>query len=367
MDNLILDGHKLTWHHERVQDWLAGKRIAPITIDCALTPKCTYRCVYCYGQLQRMQDQPIAQETFFRFLDDAAEIGVKAISLVSDGESTCSSFLNEAIIHAYRNGLDIALGTNGYLLKDEGLAEILPLLTYLRFNISAGERQRYAEIHGCDPKCYDKVIQTIHKAVTMKEQKNLPVTIGLQMVLMPSFADQILPLTQLGEKLEVDYLVIKHCSDDEDGSLGIDYGKYTELTDLLRVAEGYSKGGYSVQVKWSKILTGRNRSYTACYGPPFILQMSGSGLVAPCGMLFNDKYKRFHIGNIKDTSFKILWQSDRYWEVMKELTSERFNPLTDCGTLCLQHKVNEYLWQVKEAGIKPESQTGELPAHLNFI
>jgi len=31
----------------------------------------------------------------------------------------------------------MALGTNGYLLKDERLEEVLPALTYLRFNISA--------------------------------------------------------------------------------------------------------------------------------------------------------------------------------------------------------------------------------------
>lgn len=41
---------------------------------------------------------------------------------------------------------------------------------------------------------------------------------GLQMVLMPDFSDQIVPLAKLGKKLGVDYLVIKHCSDDEDGS-----------------------------------------------------------------------------------------------------------------------------------------------------
>jgi len=49
---LVLDGHKLLWHKDSVQAWLKGERIAPITIDCSLTRKCSYRCVYCYGQLQ---------------------------------------------------------------------------------------------------------------------------------------------------------------------------------------------------------------------------------------------------------------------------------------------------------------------------
>ena len=37
--------------------------------------------------------------------------------------------------------------------------------------------------------------------------------------------------------LGVDYGVIKHCSDDEMGTLGVDYSKYEQLYDLLEEAE----------------------------------------------------------------------------------------------------------------------------------
>ena len=41
------------------------------------------------------------------------------------------------------------------------------------------------------------------------------------MVLMPQDADQIMPLANLGKELRPDYAIIKHCSDNEDGGLGI--------------------------------------------------------------------------------------------------------------------------------------------------
>ena len=97
------------------------------------------------------------------------------------------------------------------------------------------------------------------------------------------------------------------------------------------------------KVKWSKIKSGENRSYSRCYGAPFMIQISGSGLVAPCGMLFNEKYKRYHIGNITEKRFKDIWKSEEYWEVMNHLASVQFDAKTMCGTLCLQHKVNEAL------------------------
>jgi len=367
MERLILDGHKLNWHRERVEAWLAGERIAPITIDCALSRACSYRCVYCYGQLQENAARPMTREVIFRFLDDAAEIGVKAVSFVSDGESTCSPHLYDAILRGRSNGLDMALGTNGFLLKDERLGDILPALTYLRFNISAAERERYAAIHGCQPRAFDKVIATIRQSVAMKRQMGLAVTIGLQMVLLPEFQDQIMPLARLGAELGVDYLVIKHCSDDEHATLGVDYAAYEQLTGLLQEAETLSDGSYQVSVKWSKILSGGKRAYRHCFGPPFILQLSGSGLVAPCGMLFNDRYHRYHIGNIAETSFKELWQGERYWEVMRLIASDKFDARTMCGSLCLQHKVNEFLQELRHGSARLPEDPGAAPPHVNFI
>ncbi|MGD9022885.1 MAG: radical SAM protein, partial [Deltaproteobacteria bacterium] len=250
-ERIVLDGHKLEWHRGRVETWLNGERIAPITIDCSLTRRCTYRCVYCYGQLQENDEKRMTRDVIFRFLDNAAEIGVKAISFVSDGESTCSPHLYDAIVRGKANGLDMALGTNGYLLREEKLEEILPALSYLRFNVSAGEPERYANIHGCSKKCFYKVFDVVKKCVAIKKANHLAVTIGLQMVLLPDFADQVLPLAKLGKKVGVDYLVIKHCSDDERGSLGVDYSKYFDMVDILKEAETLSDKNYLVKAKWS--------------------------------------------------------------------------------------------------------------------
>lgn len=372
-DSLILDSHKLAWHKDKVEAWLRGERIVPITIDCALTRRCSYKCTYCYGTLQENDEKKMTQDVIFRFLDDASRLGVKAISFVSDGESTCSPHLYDAILRGKSNGLDMALGTNGYLLKDERLEDILPVLTYLRFNISAADAMRYTEIHGCSDKCYHKVLSTIKKCVEIKKRNSLDVTIGLQMVLMPEFQDQIIKLAILGKTLGVDYLVIKHCSDDELGSLGINYSKYNQMVEVLKEAETYSTESYQVRAKWSKILSEGKRKYSQCYGPAFIMQFSGSGLVAPCGMLFNNRYKKYHIGNIAEQSFYDIWHSERYWEIMKLIASSSFDAKHMCGSLCLQHKVNEYLFDIKDgtedflASKSSKIDEQGTPMHINFI
>jgi len=367
--DLILDGTKLAWHKERIDAWKRGERIAPITIDMALTRACNYSCGFCYAMFQENDRKTIDQKIIYDFLEDCAEIGVKGISFVSDGESTISPVFADACKRGYELGLSMAVGTNAFVLTKKRAEEILPYLTYLRVNFSAGDKKRYSEIMGVKESSYDRVCQNIKDMVEIKKRDKLSCTIGMQMVLMPEDYDQIIPLAKLGKELRPDYAIIKHCSDNEDGELGVQYDAYEDIYPLLEEAESYSDEEYKCVIKWSKIKDKGNngRSYQRCYGVPFMLQMSGSGLIAPCGALFNEKYKKFHMGNICEERFKDIWNSDRYWEVMNYLSSPKFNAQEMCGSLCLQHKVNESLDQMMKGQADIKTPKGTKPEHINFI
>lgn len=365
--DLILDGTKVNWHLDRVRAWEQGERIAPITIDMALTRACNFACVFCYAVLQENERKPITIPVMERFLVDCAEMGVRAISLVSDGESTLSPAFVYTVKRGHELGISMASGTNGYLVTQDVAEEILPCMDYIRINFDAGTPEAYSKIMGVKEEWFQRVVKNIRRMVEIKQRDGLNVTIGMQMVLMPQYGEEILPLARLALELGVDYLVIKHCSDDEDGSLGVEYGKYKALYPMLREAEAMSSERTGIAVKWSKIEAEGKRSYQRCYGPPFIIQISGSGLVAPCGMLFNEKYRKFHIGNIVEQSFKEIWQSERYWEVMSYLGSDQFDAQRMCGTLCLQHNTNEFLDEYKKGQQVLVEPTGQKPMHVNFI
>ena len=44
--NLILDSHKLSYHYERVAAWEAGERVAPVSVDMALSRACGAMCSF---------------------------------------------------------------------------------------------------------------------------------------------------------------------------------------------------------------------------------------------------------------------------------------------------------------------------------
>ena len=129
---LILDGTKIAWHEERFKAWERGERIAPITVDMALTRSCNYGCHFCYAMLQENDRGLINKRVITEFLEDSAEIGVKAISFVSDGESTISPAFIDGVQKGNELGISMAVGTNGFVLTESKLEEVLPHLTYIR-------------------------------------------------------------------------------------------------------------------------------------------------------------------------------------------------------------------------------------------
>ena len=368
---LILDSHKLAYHYDRVEAWESGESIPPVSVDMALTRACGAMCSFCYAMVQEPQERiAIKTKDALELLDDFAEIGVRGVSLISDGESTLSKAYAPFIKHADEVGIDVGNATNGWEWGPEKIEEVLPHLSWVRFTVAAGNPESYSKIMFKGPEhthVFDRAMEHIKYAVELKKKKNLKVTLGIQMVLMPEFKNEILPFAKLAVDLGVDYGVIKHCSDDEFGTLGVDYDKYLEMYPLLQQAEEYSNDKTKIIIKWDKIKDKGKPSYKRFYGPQFLLQISGSGLVAPSGMFFNARYSKFHMGNFAEERFINIFRSDRYKKIMDYLASSNFDAQTMMGTLPIQHYVSVALDNHVKGIEKIIPATNKKPLHVNFL
>jgi MoaA/NifB/PqqE/SkfB family radical SAM enzyme len=369
--NLILDSHKLSYHYDRVQAWENGERIAPVTVDMALTRACGAMCSFCYAMVQEPQERSnIKTKEALNLLDDFAELGIKGVSLISDGESTISKAYVPFIQHAANIGIDVGNATNGWELEPEKMEQVLPYLTWVRFTVAAGTPEGYSKIMFKGPEhtnVFERAMSHIKFAVSLKKKHKLKVTLGIQMVLMPEFKAEIIPFTKLALDLGVDYGVIKHCSDDEFGTLGVKYSEFEDLYPLLNTAESMSNENTKIIVKWEKIKDKGKPSYNRFYGPQFLLQISGSGLVAPSGMFFNARYSKLHIGNFTDERFIDIFKSPRYWKIMDYLGSPNFDAQTMMGVLPIQHYVSEALNNHLKNEIRITPASDQKPLHVNFL
>lgn len=362
---MTLDGSNVGYHKERVEAWERGERIAPIFMDIAWTRKCQAACHFCYAQAQASDGGQITRENAMHFLEDAAEIGVLAMNYISDGESTMVPWYADAVEKATDLGMQIGAGTNGISTTKPVLERVLPRLTSFRVNFSAGEKKRYAEIMGLKQAVYDIVIGNIRTAVELVRANKWPCIVNMNLVCDPRDADQLLPFAKLAKDLGVHYAIIKHCAVDTDGVLDTDFKGYSKIEDTLLECESLSDETTKIVVKWNKLKHQGERQYSRCLGPPFALQMSGNGLVAPCGPLFNEKYRAFHIGNITTERFKDMFHSERYWSVMKYLASDEFDPRKRCPSDCMQNLHNDWLYRYING--KVTFPISPAPANVRFL
>ena len=363
--SMTLDGSNVMYHRERVEAWERGERVAPIFLDVAWTRNCQASCSWCYAQAQASEGGKIERHHAFQFLEDAAEIGVLAMNYISDGESTMVPWYADAVEKATDLGIRIGAGTNGIATTKPVLERILPRLMSFRVNFSAGEKKRYAEIMGLKQAVYDVVIENIREAVRLVRSNGWSCIVNMNLVCDPKDSDQLVPFARLAKDLGVHYAIIKQCAVDPDGVLGVDYTAYGKIEDQLKEAESLSDETTKIVVKWAKIRSAGKREHTACYGPPFALQMSGNGLIAPCGPLFNEKYRAFHIGNITTERFKDMFHGERYWEVMDYIASDNFNPQKRCPSDCMQRLHNDWLFAYKNG--RATFPLTPAPANVNFL
>lgn len=84
-------------------------------LDIYITGRCNYKCEYCYGEKDSCPDMSI--ETYNKALEFAEYINAKNIQMCGGEPLVCKNFKLFTLM-AKKNGFDVILRTNGFLLPD---------------------------------------------------------------------------------------------------------------------------------------------------------------------------------------------------------------------------------------------------------
>ena len=96
----------------------------------------------CYGaRTSRRSSIKIKQA--LDLVDDFAEVGIKGVSLISDGDTLSKAYVPASF--AANVEIDVGNATNGWEWEPEKTDQVLPHLTWVRFTCAAGT-QGYAKI-----------------------------------------------------------------------------------------------------------------------------------------------------------------------------------------------------------------------------
>lgn len=355
MDKYRIDSHKLLYHPQRVSDWVKGKNIYPLYMEASPSGACNHRCVYCGLDFMKYQPRYLDTSIFLKRLTEFGRLGLKSIMYAGEGEPLLHKDIVSIVQKTRACGIDAALTTNGVLLKKEVASDLLRSCTWIKVSINAGAKETYTKIHRCPEKDFDMVIQNMSYAAALRKDKGFSCTLGMQMVLLPDNAREVLLLAKKARKIGMDYLVIKPYSQHPQSITKCYQAiKYQPYEKLKKDLQGLNSSSFSTifrlntMQKWDEA----RPPYERCLGLPFWSYIDAGGDVWGCSVFLGNP--KFYYGNLYQKTFQQIWEGSRRKRSLL-WAKKNLHPCR-CRVNCRMDEVNRYLWEVKNPS-----------AHVNFI
>jgi cyclic pyranopterin phosphate synthase len=293
-----LDSHKVNYHVNEISDLFNKELKAPIYVEISPTGICNHKCLFCHYNYLGHEGK-FKKGKMLELVQELAKMGVKSIVFAGNGEPTLHVDTIEAIQLAKCLGVDVAMSTNGALLKEKDLEILVNNLTWIRFSFNAGSEDNYELVHKTNRKDFNKVIDNIKKLKAKKDELNSNITIGTQYVLIPENKDFVLEHGKMLKSLGVDYFSVKHFYQHSHNEFEVKENISEQfIEDLSKKASEISTDGFNFMVRSTANLS-QNRAYTD-ESIPTILAFGKS-----CFNSYNKKALPQPISSILQPSFKL--------------------------------------------------------------
>ncbi len=355
MDKYRIESHKLMYHVTRVNEWLQGGLVYPVYMEISPSGVCNHRCIYCALDYMKYQRRFLDTNILKERITELGRLGLKSIMYAGEGEPLVHKEIVNIIDHTKKSGIDVAITTNGVLLNEELTDKILGNVEWIKVSVDAASCDTYAKIHRTKPADFDTVIKNMSYAVKSRNLSGFKCALGMQFLLLPENQKEAVLLAEIAKDIGMDYLVIKpysqHFFSKTDRYRSIKYNDYAHLADEL---SSISTEEFNVifrvntMNKWDE----GTRSYDNCHALPFWSYIDAGGNVWGCSAYLSDK--RFCYGNINESCFKEIWESEKRQNSLRWVESEL--DTCQCRLNCRMDEVNRYLCNLKHP-----------PEHVNFI
>lgn len=354
-DEYRIDSHKLMLHPDRVARWLGGEDIYPIYVELSPSGICNHRCDFCAYDYVGYKAGLMDADVLIERLTEMGRLGVKSVLYSGEGEPLLNKRIDEIVKAGTAAGIDQAMASNGVMLTRERADALLPHLTWLKISIAGGTPATYMKVQGAREGDFEKVIENMTYAAESRRAGRHECTLGMQLLLVPDNAGEVMELGRIARDIGMDYLVVKpysqHPLSVTDTYKDVRYSDYLDLADEL---ETLADENFSVVMrvrtmqKWDE----GTRPYAHCNALPFWAHIATSGDVWGCPAHLGDD--RFLYGNIFENTFEEIWKGDRRRASLEFVEHELGT--AQCRVNCRMDEVNRYLWELKNPS-----------GHVNFI
>ena len=336
-----LDPKKVFYHTEKLLELKKTGDTWPVHLQVGLTSHCNHKCIFCHGghSVLEERNEVIDLDILLNALRQAKKHGLKAITLVGNGEPLIYPRIKELLTALYEMGLEIGIFTNGACLTEELRKFVVKYCTFIRFSVNGGTAEDHEAVH--QTKDFDFVVNNIRELVRLKKEQGtaLP-TIGTQMVFYEVNYRGIHKAARLWREIGVDYFEIKpYVVTAFNLAEGIKPAQDAEAVEReMREAKAFETDKFKVFAKYTMykhtLSKPSERTYSKCLGQAFAGNILEDGGVYICPGMEDEE----PLGNINVQTFEEIWLGEKRKKILAELDVKK------CPTGCRFDLLNEILW-----------------------
>lgn len=348
---------KIVHHRDRLESLYVGEQIVPTQVHFVISDYCNHDCHFCAYRMSnyisnelfsvdgnRNPIRKIETEKCFEIIEDLRELGVNAVQFTGGGEPTAHPDHIKIFRKALDNSLDVALVTNGTVLKQ---ADLYSEFSWVRFSIDASRKETYSKTRNVKPYIFDKTISNLEKVV--KECSASKTIVGAGFVVTKENYKEIEEFAKMMSDIGVDNIRYSAMFNPDDFKY---YEKfYKTALEFINKAKKLETKNFKVFNNFGERiedLKQQSPDYSKCYYMEFVTYIGGDLNVYTC---CNNAYSKHGlIGSIKDQKFSSLWNSAK-----KKSYFSSFNA-KNCER-CMFNNKNRFIGYA----------VSKEPQHVNFV
>lgn len=256
---------------------------------------CNHQCFFCANHKMTRSRSFLDKALGFRLMQEAFELGTRAIGLYATGEPFMYPGLADFVKEAKRIGYEyVFLDSNGALATPEKAGAVIDAgLDSIKFSINAGSRASYKKIHGHDN--FDKVIENIKWFNQYRREHNPALALYVSMVKTAETA---------GEEQVLIHLL-------------------TPYVDKVMIRECSNQGGMMLENNQTQKIDARNilgsrrpdEREVRCTEPFNRLTISSEGYLTICPV---DYENNLVIADMSKTTLKEAWSCNLYRQIRRK-------------------------------------------------
>ncbi len=321
----------------------------PLYVQIGVVNACNYRCTFCWDHPSFVEkDSPwpdaIAEkyytehpeidrnkarmsfEMYTELVDDLYALGTRKIKFIGRGENFLHERFVEMIGYAKSKGFNTSITTNGSLITDDNVRELVEMgLDEIFFSVNAGSSKSYNEIHlHTEPDAFDKIKRTLCLFTTQRERLNVTSPfMNLSFVIQNNNYFEMPDMVRLAQEVGAQRVAFNRISVYE-GTKGLMLSPEQDDDALNRLLPEAERLGEQMGVLTNADFF-RTRSGAAqrskdihtqvpCYIGWYFSIILADGTVNPCCECLRA------IGTLKEQRFKDIWYGESYREFRGEIT-----------------------------------------------